>query len=143
MKIELYFGIGGLLLFCLLINLIIYFYLKYKRKIFFDYIKNRNYTLIEKAETNIESYSKISSKLTYRRSDILFLDDEIFILTFNKPILQISKGSECFPSIFQKFIYGTKLRDNDFLKIEGKSHNPIDGNFKISINLKNKNIDIN
>lgn len=143
MKTELYFGIGGILLICLLINLIIYLYLKYKRKIFFDYIKNRKYTLIEKTETNIESYSKISSKLVYRKSDILFLDDEIFILTFNKPILQISKSSENFPSIFQKFVYETKLKDNDFLKIEGKFYTPIEGNFKISINLKNKNIDIN
>ncbi|WP_074233500.1 hypothetical protein [Epilithonimonas zeae] len=75
MKTELYFGIGGILIFCLLANLIIYFYFKQKRKIFFDYIKNRKYILIEKAETNIETYSKISSKLVYRKSDILFLDD--------------------------------------------------------------------
>jgi len=144
MNTELYFVIGGIILTVILLNVIIYFYLKYTRKIFFDYIKNRNYILIEKAEINIESYSKLSSKIVYRKSDIILLDDEVFILTFNKPLVQISKGSEYFPSIFQKFVYDVKLKDNDFLKFEGKL-NIFDsnGNFKISINLRNKNIDIN
>lgn len=125
------------------VNTIIYFYLKYKRKIFFNYIKSRNYALVEKVETTIEAYSKISTKLQYRKSDIVFLDKEIFILTYNRPIIHIGTTPEIFPSVFQSFTNYSKVNINDRLEIKGNfTQGFIEGNYKISLNFKGKNFDL-
>jgi hypothetical protein len=134
---ESYFFIGGLLLFFIFANLIIYFYLQYKRESFFNSIKNREYTLIKKVETETEGYSQLGAKIRYTNSDIVFLDDEIFILTFNKAILQLTKSQEFFPGIYYKYSYESKLKVNDRLEIRNS-----DGSIKVNLNFKNKNFDL-
>ncbi|MCF2219080.1 MULTISPECIES: hypothetical protein [Chryseobacterium] len=72
--------IGGIILIFIFGNIFVYFLNKNKQKRFFDFIRDREYTLVRNVEAEIEGYSKIS----YRKADIVFLDDEIFILTINK-----------------------------------------------------------
>ncbi|KFF25938.1 hypothetical protein [Chryseobacterium vrystaatense] len=139
MDIDIFFFIGGIILCFIVINLLLYFYHKNRDAVFFRHIKNRHYTLIEKVETNIESYSKISAKLTYFKADIVFLDQEIFIIPFNKPILQLSKSNEKFPSIFERFEVSFRKVHHNFLEITG---NTSLGHFKITLNFKNKNFDL-
>lgn len=132
MNTDISFFIGGTVLFAVLINVFLYFYHKYRRIIFFRYLDGRHYTIIENVETNIESYSKFGSKLTY-------LKDEIFIIHFNRPILQLISSSEIFPSVSPRFKISFKEIHNDILKIKGDTSL---GNFKISLNFKNKNFDL-
>ena len=139
MNTDVSFFIGGIILAFVLINLLLYFYHRHRRAIFFKYIHDRDYTLVENIETNIESYSKMSSKLTYFKAKVVFLDDEIFIIHFNGPILQLSSSPEIFPSVSPRFITSLKEIHNDILKITGDT---AIGNFKISLNFKNKNIDL-
>lgn len=139
MNTDISFFIGGTVLFAVLINVLLYFYHKYRRIIFFRYLDGRHYTIIENVETNIESYSKCGSKLTYLKAQILFLEDEIFIIHFNRPILQLSSSSEIFPSVSPRFKISFKEIHNDILKIKGDTSL---GNFKISLNFKNKNFDL-
>ncbi len=89
MNTDVCFLIGGIILFFILINVLLYFYHKNRHALFFRDIKGRNYTSIKNIETNIKSYSKIGAKLTYYKAEIVFLDHEIFIIPFNKPILQL------------------------------------------------------
>lgn len=134
-----FYLIGGFILFLIIINFGIFFYFKYQRKAFFTHIKSRNYSLIEDVEIYIESYSKLSTKLSNRKSDVIFLDEEIFVLTFSKPILRIGNGSEVFPAIGQRFSPSSRTIHNNMLEITG---NTCVGNFKIQFNFKNKNFDL-
>lgn len=103
MNNDFYILIIGFITAFVSVNTIIYFYLKYKRKIFFNYIKSRNYALVEKVETTIEAYSKISTKLQYRKSDIVFLDKEIFIL-HTIGLLYISEQLQKYFQVFSKVL---------------------------------------
>jgi len=138
MNINIIFFIGGSILFLILIQSVVYFYLKHQRTIFLNHIKNRQYTHIKDIDACIESYSKISTKITYLKSDIIFLDNVIFLLS-NKPIIEISNSSENFPSIQQRFKPSTKTISNHILEIKGKTSM---GNFKITLNFKNKDFDM-
>lgn len=136
--------IGFVILFGSL-NTILYFYFKYRRKILFNFLQTKDYILVEKVETDIERYSKIGNKFFYRKSDIVFFEDEIFIIsyTYNKPIIQIGNGEKKFPGVFQKWNYEFKSKINNRLEIKGIYHDSwIDGNYKIYLNLKNKNFDL-
>lgn len=111
----------------------IYFYLKYKTKLFFIYIKNREYILIKNVET--EGSSKLGYKISSRKANIIFLDEEIFILSLNNSIIQLTKSNEVFPNVFYKYTYDSKLKVNDILEIKNT-------NIKVRLNLKNKNLDL-
>ena len=137
MNYNLYFLIGGFVLLWILINLIIYLFNRHKHNIFLNYIHERKYTIVKDVETETEGYSKFGSKITYRKSDIIFLDEEIFILRLNKPIIQLSKSDEIFPSIFYKFKYNSKVKINDRLQIKNS-----DESLKVNLNFKNKDFDV-
>jgi len=140
---ESYFFIGGIILFFIVANASIYFYLKYKRKLFFNYIKDQKYTLVKNVETETEGYSKLSSKISYRKADIIFLEDYIFILAYNKPIIQIGNENKIFPSVFHSWNYQSKAKINNRLEIKGKiTQGFLNGNYKIYLNFKDKNFDI-
>lgn len=122
----------------------IYFYIKRERRKFFSYIQNRRYILIEKVDTDIETSSKINYKFMYRKSDIVFLDQEIFILAWNKQTIQIRTSLEIFPGVSQSLSYSSKVKMNDRLEIKGNLHQGfIQGDYKIVLNFKGKNFDLN
>ncbi|UMQ42722.1 hypothetical protein MKS83_03290 [Chryseobacterium sp. Y16C] len=134
---NLSFFIGGFFLFFITVNIATYFYLKYKRKLFFQYIKDRKYILIPNIEAEIEGNSQFGSKISYRKADIIFLKDNIFLCSFNKPIIQLTKNKEFFPSIYYKYSYDSKIKTNNRLEIK-KS----DGSLKINLNFKDENFDL-
>ncbi|MCS3528884.1 hypothetical protein [Chryseobacterium sp. JUb7] len=140
---DFYILIIGFVTVFISVNAVLYFYLRNQHKKFFNYIKNRNYILIDKVETDIERYSKINTKLLYRKSNIVFLDDEIFILTHNKSTIQIGKSQEIFPGVFKRFTYQSKRKVNYRLEIKGTFNEVfIEGDYKIYLNLKDKNFDL-
>ncbi|WP_123911982.1 hypothetical protein [Chryseobacterium shigense] len=139
MNTDVYFLIGGIILFFILINLLLYFYHKNRRTLFFRYIKDRNYTVIKNIESHIESYSKVSTKLTYCKADIVFLEQDIFIIPFNKPILQLRTSPEVYPYVSLNFKTSCKKIHDHTLEIKGDTSL---GSFKISLNFKNKNFDL-
>ncbi|MFC3157675.1 hypothetical protein SAMN05443633_1049 [Chryseobacterium arachidis] len=134
---NLYFFIGGFVLLWIAINTVIYFFLKYKRRLFFEYIKDRKYILLPNIETEIEGYSKFGSKISYRKADIIFLEDNVFLCTFNKPIIQLTKNQDFFPSIYCRYTYDSKIKIKNRLQIKNS-----DGSLKIYLNFKNKNFDL-
>nr|WP_314491154.1 hypothetical protein [uncultured Chryseobacterium sp.] len=80
----------------------------------------------------------------YRKSDIVFLDQEIFILSWNKQTIQIRTSFEIFPGVSQSLSYSSKVKMNDRLEIKGNLHQGfIQGVYKIVLNFKGKNFDIN
>lgn len=139
-----FFGITILLAF-----LVPYFYFKRQRKLFFRYIQDKKYTIVKNVETDIETYSKIEYKFFYKLSDIVFLEDEIFIITRSKfiidgRILQIGKNSDIYPGVFRKFNYHSKIKIDEKLEIKGKFDQVIiKPNFKIVLYFRNKTFDIN
>jgi len=139
MNTDVCFLIGGIILFFIFINVLLYFYHKNRHILFFKTIKGRNYTSIKNIETSIESYSKIGAKLTYYKAEIIFLNHEIFIIPFNKPILQLIHSPENFPYVSLRFNTSFKEIRNDILEIQGDTGL---GNFKITLNFKNKNFDL-
>lgn len=139
-----FFGITILLAF-----LVPYFYFKRQRKLFFRYVRDKKYAIVKNVETDIEIYSKIEYKFFYKLSDIIFFEDEIFIITRSKfiidgRILQIGKNLDTYPGVFRKFTYDSKLRIDKKLEIKGKFDQVIiRPNFKIVLYFKNKDFDIN
>ncbi len=140
---DLYFFIGGIVLLLIAVKTAAYFYIQYKWKVFFSYIKDRKYILFKNVETEIEGYSKLGSKITYRKADIVFLENDIFILAYYKPILQIGNENNIFPSVFQRWDYESKTKINDRLEIKGKlTQSFLNGNYKVYLNFKGKNFDL-
>ncbi|WP_294230520.1 hypothetical protein, partial [uncultured Chryseobacterium sp.] len=84
-----YFFIGGFILIFIFGNIFIYFLNKNKHKRFFNFIRDRKYDIIRDVETEIEAYSKLGAKISYRKDDVIFLDDEIFIISSNHSIIQL------------------------------------------------------
>ena len=129
--------IGGIILIFIFGNIFVYFLNKNKQKRFFDFIRDREYTLVRNVEAEIEGYSKLGTKISYRKADIVFLDDEIFILTINKPIIQLTKSYEDFPEVFYKYSYDAKQKVKERLEIMNSN-----GSIKVNLNLKNKDFDL-
>ncbi|MDR6157499.1 hypothetical protein QF023_001015 [Chryseobacterium sp. SLBN-27] len=129
--------IGGFILTFIFGNIFVYFLNKNKQKRFFDFIRDREYTLVRNVETEIEGYSKLGAKISYRKGDIVFLDDEIFILTFNKPIIQLTKSYDDFLGVFYKYSYDAKQKVKERLEIMNSN-----GSIKVNLNLKNKDFDL-
>ena len=106
-----------------------------------NHIKDRNFIQIDNIETHIDSYSNIGTKLTYTQSDVIFLDDNIFLLTFNKQrIIEISNGTEMFPFVHEHFGYSSKTYRDNILEIKGRTSL---GEINITLNFINKNLDVN
>ncbi|MCT2409603.1 hypothetical protein NZD88_18780 [Chryseobacterium antibioticum] len=81
----------------------------------------------------------MSTKLTYCKADIVFLEHEVFIIPFNKPILQVSSSPEIFPYVSLNFKTSYKKIHDNILEIKGDTGL---GSFKITLNFKNKNFDL-
>jgi len=140
---DLYILVIGFITILVSINAILHFYIKRQHKKFFRFIAGREYVLLEKVETQIEKYSKMNTKLLYRKSNIVFLDYEIFILTCNKPTIQIQKSEEVFPGVFKRFSFNSKRKINDHLKIKGVFYEGfIKTDYIISLNLKDRNFSL-
>lgn len=137
---------GGAILLSFLVP---YMYFKRQRKLFFSHIKNKKHSIIKNIETDIETYSRIEYKFFYKLSDIVFLEDEIFIIVHNKfiidgRVIQIGKNSDIYPGVSQKFTYYSKLKVDENLEIKGKFDQIIvKPNFKIVLYFKNRDFDIN
>ncbi len=134
---EHYFFIGGFILIFIFANAFVYFLNKSNQNRFFNFIKDRKYDIIRNVETEIEAYSKSGAKISYRKGNIVFLEDEIFIISFNKPIIQLTKGQENFPGVFCKFYYDFKAKVKQRLEIKNSN-----GSIKVNLNFKNTGFDL-
>ncbi|MCS4305594.1 hypothetical protein [Chryseobacterium sp. BIGb0232] len=128
---------GAVLLF-ILISIGISLYLKQKRNLFFRYMKKRKHQLVKNVEISFENQTTIDVNLTYRGADIIFLEDEIFVIPFNRPILHLNSNPEIILPGTQKFKINSRSISNDLLEV--KVNDDI-GSMQILLNLKNKNID--
>ncbi len=132
-----YFFIGGFILVFIFGNIFIYFLNKNKNRRFFNFIRYRKYDVIKNVEAEIEGYSKLGTKISYRKGTIIFLDDEIFIIPFNKSIIQLTKSQENFPGVFFKYSYNLKQKVKERLEIKNSN-----GSIKVYLNLKNTGFDL-
>ncbi|WP_294238576.1 hypothetical protein [uncultured Chryseobacterium sp.] len=132
-----YFFIGGFILIFIFGNIFIYFLNKNKHKRFFNFIRDRKYDIIRDVETEIEAYSKLGAKISYRKGDVVFLDDEIFIISFNKSIIQLTKSQENFRGVFYKYSYDLKQKVKERLEIKNSN-----GSIKVNLNFKNTGFDL-
>ncbi len=132
-----YFFIGGFILVFIFGNIFIYFLNKNKNRRFFNFIRYRKYDVIKNVEAEIEGYSKLGTKISYREGTIIFLDDEIFIIPFNKSIIQLTKSQENFPGVFFKYSYNLKQKVKERLEIKNSN-----GSIKVYLNLKNTGFDL-
>lgn len=138
-----------MLLLLVLILVILYFYFKRQQKRFFNYIQDKDYKIVKNVETDIENYSKMEYKFVHKMADIIFLEDEIFILIHHKlilggEILQVGKKTETFPGILRKLIYTSKSKVQERLELKGYFNRGIlNYDFKIALYFKNKDFDIN
>lgn len=126
-----------MILIFIFVNILIYFLNKNKHKRFFNFIRDRKYDIIRDVETEIEAYSKLGAKISYRIGDVVFLDDEIFIISFNKSIIQLTKSQENFPGVFFKYSYNLKQKVKERLEIKNSN-----GSIKVYLNLKNTGFDL-
>ncbi|WP_294317897.1 hypothetical protein [uncultured Chryseobacterium sp.] len=133
----LYFFIGGFILIFIFGNIFIYFLNKDKHRRFFNFIRDRKYDVIKNVEAEIKGYSKLGAKISYRKGNIVFLEDEIFIISLNKPIIQLTKDQENFPGVFCKFCYDFKAKVKQRLEIKNSN-----GSIKVNLNFKNTGFDL-
>ena len=136
--IEDYFiPIGGFTAFLIFLFVIIPYYYKRQQKIFLRSIQDRNYTIVKNVETDIETYSKLQYRFVYKVADIVFLEDEIFILIPNKlilpgAILQVGKTHKTYPGVLRKFTYTSKLKVDEQIEMKGNFDRVlVKSNFKI------------
>lgn len=98
----------------------------------------------------MESSGKIAYSYQRNKADIIFLDDEIFLLLFNEPflqaqpILQISNSDKSFSNISKKISFNSKFNVRGKLRIKGNFGQGITaGNYTIFLDFKGKDLDIN
>ena len=136
-------------------NYLIHLYFKNKRILFLKSIENKKNIFFIDIYTNLESSSSIGYRDQYNYSDILFFDEEIFVLFKNslfngkiiqyQPIIHFSKNfdSENFDGVSKKIIYSNKIIQNGNLKLSGNDSEFLTNiKFKLFLNFKEKNIDI-
>lgn len=131
-------------------NLGIHYYYKNKHKELIKSLKGKNYKLISKVSMTMESSGKIAFSHQRNKADVIFLDDEIFLLLFNKPfpqaqpILQISNSDKSFSNISKKISFNSKFNVRGKLRIKGNFSQRITaGNYTIFLDFKGKDLDIN
>ncbi len=131
-------------------NLGIHYYYKNKHKDFIQSLKGRGYKIIRKVDMNMESSAKFGFSYQLNKADVIFLEDEIFLLLFNKPflqaqpILQISNSDGSFSNISKKISFNSKFNMRGKLRIKGSFGQGItSGNYTIFLDFKGKDFDIN
>lgn len=136
-----------LFIFC---NLVIHYYYKNKHQELIKSLKGKNYKLISKVNMTMNSSAKIAFSDQRNKADVIFFDDEIFILMFSKvlpqaqPILQISNSDKSFSNISKKISFTSKFNVRGKLRIKGNFGQGItSGNYTIFLDFKGKDFDIN
>jgi hypothetical protein len=147
---EIYFIFAGMLCFAIFGNLGIHLYYKRKHENFLRTLKGKNYTLFQKLDMEMESSTKLSFSYQFNKTDVIILDNEIFLLIFTKPfkqaqpILQISNSNEIFPFVSRKIPFDSKFRVNGKLRIMGSFGSDIaNGKYKIFIDFNKTDFDLN
>jgi len=147
---EMYFIFGGMIFLFIFGNLGIHYYYENKHKELIKSLNGKNYKLISKVNMTMESSAKIAFSYQHNKADVIFLDDEIFLLLFNKPfpqaqpILQISNSDKSFSNISKKISFNSKFNVRGKLRIKGNFGQGItSGNYIIFLDFKGKDFDIN
>ncbi|WP_347218771.1 hypothetical protein [Chryseobacterium sp.] len=130
---------AGTVLLFILISVGIAFYFKQKRNLFFRYMKKRKHQLIKNVEISFTNPTTVDATLTYKIADIIFLEDEIFIIPFNRPVLHLNNDPEIILPGTEKFKINSRSLSDDVLNIKV---NDAIGSMTVLLNLKNKNIDL-
>lgn len=123
----------------ILISVGIALYLKQRQNLFFRYINKREHKLVKNVDISFANTTTVDVNLTYKTADIIFLEDEIFIIPFNRPVLHLNSDPEIIlPGTQKHQIISQSISDN-LLEIKV---NDATGNMTVVLNLKNKNIDL-
>lgn len=145
-----YFIFGGMISFVVFGNLGIHYYYKNKHKNLIQSLKGRDYQIIYKVNMNMESSAKFGFSYQLNKADVIILDDEIFLLIYNKPflqaqpILQISNSEKSFSNISKKISFLSKFNVRGKLRIKGNFDQGITlGNYTIFLDFNGKDFDIN
>lgn len=147
---EMYFIFGGMICFFIFGNLGIHLYYKKKHEKFLDFLKGKDFALFKNLDMEMESFGKLGYRYQYNKSDVVILDNEIFLLLFNKPlrqaqpILQISNSNIIFDQITKKIPFDSKFRVQDKLRIQGNFGEGIaSGKYKIFLDFSKTSFDLN
>lgn len=131
-------------------NLGIHLFYKKKHEKFLDSLKGKNFTLIKNLNMEMESSGKLGYKYQFNKSDVVILENEIFLLLFNKPlrqaqpILQISNSNFAYDNISKKISFDSKFRVQGKLRIQGTFGKGIaSGKYKIFLDFNKSNFDLN
>ncbi|GAB0156982.1 hypothetical protein CHRYSEOSP005_22500 [Chryseobacterium sp. Alg-005] len=147
---EIYFIIGGMLCFFVFGNLGIHLYFKKKHQQFLESLKGKEFIWIKSINMEMESSGKLGYRYLFNKADVVILDDEIFLLIFNKPIrqaqpiLQISNTHNIFPYVSKKIAFDSKFIEKGKLKIKGSFGAGLtSGKYTVFLNFNNKDFDLN
>ncbi len=102
-------------------------------------MKKRKHQLIKNVEISFTNPTTVDATLTYKIADIIFLEDEIFIIPFNRPVLHLNNDPEIILPGTEKFKINSRSLSDDVLNIKV---NDAIGSMTVLLNLKNKNIDL-
>ena len=145
-----YFVFGGMIFLFIFGNLAIHYYYKNKHKDLIKSLKGKNYKVICKVNMTMDSSAKVGFSYQRNNADVVFFDDEIFLLLCNKPIpqaqpiLQISNSDKFFSNISKKISFNSKLNVHGKLRIKGNfGQGIIKGNYTIFLDFNGKDFDIN
>lgn len=115
-------------------------YVNHMRKAFFQHIKKRNYQLIKNVDIRFKDIPRRNTGgYAFNTADIIFLDQEIFILPHNKPIMHLSQSSEIFPGAQDKYKLSYFSIQQNILEIKA-TRNTFDVTF--TLNFENKDFDL-
>lgn len=147
---EIYFIFGAMVSFFIFGNLGIHLYYKKKHEIFLDSLKGKDFTLIKNLDMEMESSGKIGYRYQFNKSDVVILENEIFLLLFNKPIkqaqpiLQISNSNFVSDNISKKITFDSKFRVQGKLRIQGTFGKGITSEkYKIFLDFNKTDFDLN
>jgi len=112
-------------------------------------LQGKNYTLCKNVDMEMDSSGKLAFSYQRNKADIIMLDNEIFILFFNKPlrqaqpILHIGNSNETFPFISRKISFDSKFNVNGRLRIQGTFGQGITiGKYKIFLDFNTIDFDL-
>ncbi|MFP3595282.1 hypothetical protein [Chryseobacterium sp. SIMBA_029] len=146
---EMYYIFAGMFCFFIFGNLGIHLYYKKMHQKLIESLKGKNYILFKNVDMEMDSSGKLAFSYQRNKADIIILDNEIFILLFNKPlrqaqpILQISNSNETFPFISRKISFDSKFGVNGKLRIQGTFGQGItSGKYKIFLDFNTIDFDL-
>lgn len=130
---------AGTVLLFILISTGIALYFKQKRNLFFRYIKKRKHQLVKNVEISFADSTVVDPTLTYQTADIIFSENEIFVIPFNRSILHLNSNPEIILPGTQKFKTLSQSISNGLLEIKVSDDT---GNMTVILNLKHKNSEL-